>query len=87
VPLSVKDEMAQDLLWEYAQRHRSVDAEFSDDLEKALHLAGYRRRRRAEAQKDLAAQEAVVTAAKTMSWQCRMEFLADIASAMGRLKR
>jgi hypothetical protein len=41
VPLSVKDEMAQDLLWEYAQRCRSVDAEFSDDLEEALLLAGY----------------------------------------------
>jgi hypothetical protein len=33
VPLSVKDPTAQDLLWEYALRRRSVDAEFSDDLE------------------------------------------------------
>lgn len=41
VPLSVKDMTAQDLLWEYAQRHRSVDAEFSDDLETALRTAGY----------------------------------------------
>ncbi len=41
VPLSVKDPMAQDLLFEYAQRRRSVDAEFSDDLEMALRLAGY----------------------------------------------
>jgi hypothetical protein len=41
VPLSVKDPTAQDLLWEYAQRRRSVDAEFSDDLEAALRLAGY----------------------------------------------
>lgn len=41
VPLSVKDPMAQDLLWEYAQRRRAVDAEFSDDLEAALKLAGY----------------------------------------------
>jgi len=41
VPLSVKDVTAQDLLWEYAQRRRSVDAEFSDDLEMALRIAGY----------------------------------------------
>lgn len=41
VPLSVKDKTAQDLLWEYAQRHRTVDAEFSDDLESALLVAGF----------------------------------------------
>lgn len=41
VPLSVKDPTAQDLLWAYAQRRRAVDAEFSDDLEAALKLAGY----------------------------------------------
>lgn len=41
VPLSVKDPMAQDLLWRYAQRRRSVDAEFSADLEEALRLAGF----------------------------------------------
>jgi hypothetical protein len=41
VPLSVKDPMAQDLLWEYAQRRRGVDAEFSADLETALLSAGY----------------------------------------------
>jgi hypothetical protein len=41
VPLSTKDPLAQDLLWEYAQRRRAVDAEFSDDLETALRLAGY----------------------------------------------
>lgn len=41
VPLSVKDPTAQDLLWEYAQRRRAVDAEFSDDLEAALRAAGY----------------------------------------------
>lgn len=41
VPLSVKDTTAQDLLWEYAQRRRAVDAEFADDLEAALKLAGY----------------------------------------------
>lgn len=44
VPLSVKDPTAQDLLWQYAQRRRSVDAEFSDDLEVALRQAGYTRR-------------------------------------------
>lgn len=42
VPLSVKDKTAQDLLWEYAQRRRAVDAEFSADLETALKDAGYR---------------------------------------------
>ena len=41
VPLSVKDTTAQDLLWEYAQRRRPVDAEFSDDLEEALKFAGF----------------------------------------------
>ncbi len=41
VPLSVKDVTAQDLLWEYAQRRRVVDAEFSGDLETALKAAGY----------------------------------------------
>lgn len=42
VPLSVKDPMAQDLLWDYAQRRRAVDAEFSTDLEAALLAARYR---------------------------------------------
>lgn len=41
VPLSVKDPTAQDLLWEYAKRRESVDAEFSDDLRCALRKAGY----------------------------------------------
>jgi hypothetical protein len=41
VPLSVADRTAQDLLWEYAQRRRAVDAEFSADLETALRAAGY----------------------------------------------
>jgi hypothetical protein len=41
VPLSVKDDTAQDLLWEYAQRRRAVDAEFSADLEAALTDAGF----------------------------------------------
>jgi hypothetical protein len=41
VPLSVKDVTAQDLLWEYAQRRRAVDAEFADDLETALRAAGF----------------------------------------------
>ena len=43
VPLSVKDASAQDLLWEYAQRRRSVDAEFADDLEAALLAVGFER--------------------------------------------
>lgn len=41
VPLSVKDKTAQDLLWEYAQRRRAVDAEFASDLEIALKAKGY----------------------------------------------
>jgi hypothetical protein len=41
VPLSTKDTSAQDLLWEYAQRRRSVDAEFADDLETCLRADGY----------------------------------------------
>ncbi len=41
VPLSVKDESAQDPLWEYAQRRRAADAEFADDLEAALKAVGY----------------------------------------------
>jgi len=41
VPLSTKDPTAQDLLWEYVQRRRAVDAEFASDLEEALRLAGY----------------------------------------------
>jgi hypothetical protein len=41
VPLSVKDPTAQDLLWEYAQRRRAADAEFSNDLETALVAAGF----------------------------------------------
>lgn len=43
VPLSVKDPTAQDLLWEYAQRRREVDAEFAADLEWALAQAGFTR--------------------------------------------
>lgn len=41
VPLSTGDPMAQDLLWEYAQRRRAVDPEFSNDLEAALRVKGY----------------------------------------------
>lgn len=41
VPLSVTDPTAQDLLAEYARRRRSVDAEFSADLEAALAVAGW----------------------------------------------
>ena len=48
VPLSTKDKMAQDLLWEYAQRRREVDQEFSDDLEKCLILDGFKARKKGE---------------------------------------
>ncbi len=41
VPLKIDDPMAQDLLWEYAQRRRKVDKEFASDLEFALQNAGY----------------------------------------------
>lgn len=41
VPLSTKDPMAQDLLWEYAQRRHAVDAQFANDLEAALLAKGY----------------------------------------------
>jgi hypothetical protein len=41
VPLSVKDPMAQDLLWTYAQRRHAVDVEFAQDLETALLEAGF----------------------------------------------
>lgn len=42
VPLSVNDKSAQDLLWEYAARRQSVDAEFADDLRYRLWVVGYR---------------------------------------------
>jgi hypothetical protein len=41
VPLSTKDPIAQDLLWQYAQRRREVDAAFSDALEAALKARGF----------------------------------------------
>ena len=41
LPLKISDEMAQDLSWEYAQRRRKVDPEFSRDLEDALIHEGY----------------------------------------------
>ena len=41
VPLKPSDPTAQDILWEYAQRRRAVDAEFADDLEEALRLKGF----------------------------------------------
>jgi hypothetical protein len=56
VPLSVKDETAQDLLWQYAQRRRLVDAEFSNDLEAALLTAGYRPNRKDLGLSDLASR-------------------------------
>lgn len=41
VPLKLTDPMAWDPLWAYAQARRSVDSEFSDDLEAALVTAGF----------------------------------------------
>jgi len=45
IQISVKDTVAQDLLWEYAQRRRAVASatKFSDDLEAALVKAGFER--------------------------------------------
>jgi hypothetical protein len=42
VPLSCKDPKAQPHLWDYAEDHRDVDAEFSDDVQAALRIAGYK---------------------------------------------
>lgn len=39
-PLKITDRMAQDLLWEYAERRSAVDQEFCDDLQTALSNAG-----------------------------------------------
>jgi hypothetical protein len=41
VPLKITDPMAWEPLWRYAQARRSVDAEFSDDLELSLRRAGF----------------------------------------------
>lgn len=41
VPLKPTDEMAQDLLFEYAVRRREVDPEFCDDLIETLRDSGY----------------------------------------------
>ncbi len=41
VPFSTRDKMAQDLLWEYARRRESVDAEFSQDLRWCLCRDGF----------------------------------------------
>ncbi len=41
VPLSTSDPMAQDLLLEYAQRRRNIDAIFSHDLETCLIADGF----------------------------------------------
>jgi hypothetical protein len=42
VPLKVTDTSAQDLLWEYAGRRESIDADFCKDLRKRLLDVGYR---------------------------------------------
>lgn len=41
VPLKITDPMAQRLLWAYAQKRRSVDSTFADDLQAALRSAGF----------------------------------------------
>jgi len=59
VPLSVKDPTAQSLLWEYADRHQSVDAEFSTDLRAALLAAGYHPAEETEVERLRAALHAI----------------------------
>jgi len=39
VPLKISDSLARDSLWDYAQRRRVIDREFSEDLEEALAYA------------------------------------------------
>lgn len=39
--LNVEDGTAQDLLWVYAERHRSINATLSDQIQEALVAAGY----------------------------------------------
>ena len=41
VPLKVSDPVAQPFLWGFAQAHRAIDPDFSDDLEECLRLEGY----------------------------------------------
>lgn len=41
VPFKVKDRMAQDLLWEYANRRGLIDIGFAQDLQQLLRNAGY----------------------------------------------
>jgi hypothetical protein len=41
VPVKVTDKLAQDLLWELAERYRDQDSEFTEDLHMALRIAGY----------------------------------------------
>lgn len=83
VPLSVKDVMAQDLLWEYAQRRRAVDAEFSGDLETALKAAGFGPSRPI----DSVVAEAAVVAAATLWRECDTSQSGDRGVACGCLDR
>jgi hypothetical protein len=39
--LKLTDRTAQPLIWEYAQQHRPIDSDLSDDLECALVNAGF----------------------------------------------
>lgn len=41
VPLSVNDPVAQPKLWDYADEHRVIDHEFSEDLQRRLLQVGY----------------------------------------------
>lgn len=41
VPFKITDKMAQDLLWQYADRRRSIDPDFADDLQHCLRNEGF----------------------------------------------
>jgi len=43
VPLKLTDKSCHKSLWDYAQKRRKIDPEFSDDLEEALKLVGYKK--------------------------------------------
>ena len=41
VPFKITDNMAQDLLWQYADLRRSIDPDFADDLQTCLRGVGF----------------------------------------------
>lgn len=41
VGISTNDDIGQDLLWEYANRYRTINRKFADALQRSLILDGY----------------------------------------------